>query len=587
MGLNTLVERAVNAIVTRSWANDLRTALLGSFVGRNETDGQPESGKSLGTALYPWGPSYVTSLVVAGSQVDFADQESAPYRIVSGAKRSGSNQPLFIDPAGSGASATLLGLTTPLVVQINGQEYSVTTDVAMTGLTTAPSSQNTATISVDSAYTGNEASRTIGEKTSPYQYSIPLASVGTNITAKIGKRAAFKLNSEYILATVESGRLIDCYRGFFYNSSGAPINRGGCINGDTVTLMSLGWVFAKSDGGANVSFTNPEWAATAPTSPSTNDYWYDVTNKLWKQYNGASWVETTRILVGLVVLDSTNCVAARSFDFHAVRSITNTIEVTESSNSVAYDYTKGMISVNGNLFRFENSLLQWNMATDLAASADMHNATEQASRRYYYYITDEGAPKISDIPPYYRPDLYGWYHPHLPWRAVGSAFNSSGSDTVDDSFFSYRDRGLINQIWFTDTSGLFENATTSYVGITNTRKKVTINKGAARIKLQPYPTSGSPSAVGVYNGSTTNGWIRLTRDGTQIAIWEIPKLDAAAVPTGGMHPDITFIDKIQKGSYVYVFEAKSGSAATFGVYNMQVVVEELDVAGEGTGYLYS
>jgi microcystin-dependent protein len=34
-------------------------------------------------------------------------------------------------------------------------------------------------------------------------------------------------------------------------------------------------------------------------------------------------------------------------------------------------------------------------------------------------VSDQGKEIISDIEPYYRADLLGWYHPYNPWRYVG------------------------------------------------------------------------------------------------------------------------------------------------------------------------
>ena len=54
------------------------------------------------------------------------------------------------------------------------------------------------------------------------------------------------------------------------------------VNGKTGTSVTL----AASDVGA-IKGTE---ATTAPSSPATNDLWYDSTNDLWKRWNGSAWV---------------------------------------------------------------------------------------------------------------------------------------------------------------------------------------------------------------------------------------------------------------------------------------------------------
>ena len=41
-------------------------------------------------------------------------------------------------------------------------------------------------------------------------------------------------------------------------------------------------------------------STTAPTSPSTGDLWYDITNNMMKKYNGSSWEQVYKIVLGMV-----------------------------------------------------------------------------------------------------------------------------------------------------------------------------------------------------------------------------------------------------------------------------------------------
>ena len=65
-------------------------------------------------------------------------------RIISGASSANSSNPLFLDPAISSGQINLLAATTNLVYSIEGTQYTISSDINASGLTAAPSSNNTA-----------------------------------------------------------------------------------------------------------------------------------------------------------------------------------------------------------------------------------------------------------------------------------------------------------------------------------------------------------------------------------------------------------------------------------------------------------
>lgn len=438
MGTGTLTDRSTGETILDTFFNDIHDALNGDLVGRNTSTGAAESGKSLGTNAIPWGSAYITSLVLNGSAVDTSLLTAPKNRIVSGDVRSTSNQPQFIDPNGAAASFVLTGATTNLVLDINGSAVTVSTDITKSSLTVGPST--TATCLVDDTDAADqESTKTWGEYNAEKE-TITVDTMGAEFQAYIGQYVAVQIAgvaTEYALVYVKSTtELTDCYRGFFTNSSGAPVNRTGFTNNDTITVLSTGWVFVENDGTTvDVTYTNPVKSFTSPSGPATGDYWYDIDNEVWKRYDGASWQTINRTLVGVVAIDSSNCVAARSFDFYQKFDPINTFELQINSTEIVESaFNRSKTSVYGNYIDFGQKQEQWNITTDLAGSADMYNATEQASTQYYMYIKDTGDTVISDISPYFRPDLRGAYHPHNPWRCVGEFFNDSGSDiTATDS----------------------------------------------------------------------------------------------------------------------------------------------------------
>lgn len=469
MGVGTLTDRAAGQTILEGFFNDINSALKGDFVGRDASSGVPASGKSLGTAAFPWGAIRANSLVLNGSVVDTSKIISAQNRIISGAVRALSNQPLFLDPAGAagGASFTLLGATTNLVVDINGSEITFTTDIVKSSLALAPSSLNTALVN-DTDAADQESTRVWGELNGE-KTEIIIDTVGSEITTLNGTIQSFKINDgatdEYFLAEIDTSnsRLRKIQRGYYSDAAGNPINRIKFANNDVITLMKTHWVFVDADA-ATVDTTTkaPIYSFTSPSSPVSGDYWFDIDNKLWKRYDGVSFVIINRTLVGTVICDDTDCIAARSYDFDAQYEMLNTMTIDLDTTEIAESRTSQQrLNVAGQEIQFGTEKAVWNITTDLATAADMYDTAEQVSRAYYLYVTDRGEEKISDISPYFREEYDGaWYHPHNPWRCVAITFNDGSSDLV-----AIASKG--DSYKMSASSGVFSTNSTTPVVITN------------------------------------------------------------------------------------------------------------------------
>ena len=444
MGTGSLPDRTTGVIPV-SWFNDIHNAMRGAWVGRNAS-GAAEASKDLGTVAIPWGTLYAEGININGSSVDLTQFLGVANRVTSGLTRSGSNQPKFIDPNGAALSLQILGSSTNLVYNVNGSSITLSADLTESSLTAAPSSNNTCLVD-DANAADQEATRTWGEIDGDLEY-ITIDTIGSEISSLDGQLAAFKINDgtndEYFIARVDTtnNRLHHCFRGYFYDKDAAPVNRIKFANNDTITLLKLGWVFLENDESTiEVAYTEPTWSGEEPASPSTGDYWYDFTADQWKRYNGSSFVQINRTLVGLICNDSSACLGARCVDFDATYSEINQFDRLErvDAATVRCPNYRSVINVAGQLLEFQTDRLSWDMSTDLAGSEDMYQATEQASTTYYLYISDDGEPKISDISPYLRLDLLGFYHPHNPWRCVGKV-NNDGSSDFEYGLLPYKQR---------------------------------------------------------------------------------------------------------------------------------------------------
>lgn len=354
-------------------------------------------------------------------------------RIASGRVRTGSDFPIFLVPNGSARTVKLDGTPTNFVYYIAGVRYTISSDVTITSLTAAPSSNNTCLVN-DSIAADQAWTKYTGENGT----EIPVDNMGTEISALVGKFAAFKIagtTDEYFIAYVKSTTALSkAYRGYFLDSADAPILRAGYTNNDTITLMKLSWIFAKTDGTLTVTYNNPIWSYDEPSSPSLGDYWFDIANNIWKRYDIPSYTSAGATLVGVCIQDATNTVGARSFEFFQAWDSMNTVEVfTESNSQVKSRYAESEIGVWGSTHRYSRNLITWDMTTDLESGV-----TEGSSTYYYFYITESGDKMISDIRPYDRSgDLKGWYHPYYSWRCVGWAFNNASSNLGNvESFYN-------------------------------------------------------------------------------------------------------------------------------------------------------
>jgi hypothetical protein len=322
--------------------------------------------------------------------------------------------------------------------------------------------------------------------------------VGSEISALNGKIAAFKLvngsaATEYFLAYVDTtnGVLKNCIRGAFIDSTSAAVPRVVFSDNNTITLLKLSWIYAKTDGTLTVSYTNPRVSYVEPTSPAIGDYWYDLGTSLWKIYSGVSFGAAGATLIGVCAQDATNCIAARSFDLFKAYDDHNTITLLKNSVTEIRSARQGAeVSAYGTIYKYERDYIRWNTATDFESGV-----TEAASTLYYLYVTEDGAPKISNKHPLdRRADLQGLYHPNESWRCVGQVFNNAGSDFVDpQDYVTKYDNPL--QI----TSGVGSNALTVTLNAPLTQK---ISFNATSTDTVNHRTLLGPQAVTVSSGST-------------------------------------------------------------------------------------
>ena len=444
-----------------------------------------------------WYESPVSSLLGLSNAVGTGLTDN---RLVSGRLLSGSNNPAFLVPNGAARTVKCDGTPTTFIYYIDGVEYSITTDVTLTGLTAAPSSNNTCLVN-DAVAADQDYTKFTGEDNG----EIPVDAAGTEITGLIGKFAAFKLYNgtatEYFVAYVASATsLTKVRRGYFFDSTDAAIPRVYYTDNDTITLLKLTWVFATTAGALTATYNNPVWSDDEPTSPAIGDYWFDYSTNLWKVYGVGSYATANAVLIGICVQDTTNTVAARSFEFFANYAELNTVELTAESNTQVKSRLPGsVINVYGVTLKNEGNLHTWDMTLDLDSGVP-----EAASTYYYFYLTATGDKIISDVRPHNRTeDLQGYYHPHRSWRCVGSAFNDASSHLTQVQ--SYYTRGELPAV----------RALIAAEPIRTTDEKILLSGATAAYYLRPAAQTKGQSFNFIHNGTAISQVYTITPAGAE------------------------------------------------------------------------
>lgn len=421
MGTNTLTDYSSTPVAQTpaDRMDQYRNSLVTDVVPRNSSGAPQDEAGNLGTPTYKWNTINTKSINIDGTPFDPNNLITDANQIRSGATRSGSKQPLFLQADGSTNALDILATTTNLELTINGDAVTFDSDVTVSSLTTAPSANNTCDIN-NTDFSDQEFTK--------YVTVIDYDNAGSEITALDGEFAAFSVGStEYFIAKIDdtNSQLKVYQRGFFFDSSNNPVTRVTLADNDTITLMQLVWIYADNSGtSASAGYTTPSYSATQPSSPSTNDYWFDLTSEEWKRYDGAAWQVVNRTLIGYAVCDDSNCVATRCLDFTKEYQSTNTLQLEKASDTTLQTISDfdNYIHVYGNNFYY-NGRITWDMTSDLESGV-----TEASDTQYYFYITNDGDIKISDEVPNYYANRQGGYHPFHTWRFVARCLNDGSSN---------------------------------------------------------------------------------------------------------------------------------------------------------------
>lgn len=407
----------------------------------------------------------------------------------------------FLVPDGGAKTVRAMGSSTNLVYYVAGVAYTMTTNVALTGLSAAPSSNNTCLVN-DSLADGSEWTKQLGE----YGTSIAVDTMGSSITPLVGTFAAFKTGTEYFTAYVESTtKLSHCRRGIFFDSADATFPRVALTDNDTITLMKIAWIFAKTDGTLTVTYNMPTMGGDAPQTSASGDYYLSYpASGIWYISNGATFTQSTATYIGFCICNTTACIGARSLDFAANYSAVGDkmqVELVGTSRVQARNIGEP-VSVYGQLLQVPTSQLYW--ANSLATVFSDDGGAQQASTLYYLYIRKDAVARLSRQCPENRQDLQGLYHPTHSWRAFGQVYSNASSQF--ENVISYHDLGPQN---YAVSTAVAAGALTTILHAPPHARQNIKYKGAASADMQM--TSVLPMTKLVVSSTSTLGTVNATQ----------------------------------------------------------------------------
>lgn len=421
MGLNDLAARSDGQTVQADDVNQYRNALIGDLVPRNAS-GAPESvAGNLGSSSLPFGSLYLSSQFIQnGNVIDLSSLSGESHQIVSGTALT-SGYPDFLTFVASSTTGRILGTSTALSLIINNIAVTISSNIDVTGLTLGPSANHTCLVN-NSALTGQASTKTLGEAGE----TLAIGTIGSAISALDGTIQVFQKGSEYFLALVDTSnnKLWPFKRGI------AKTDREALTNGDTITLRQGNYIFINSDGSTTYKSTIfPSYLSTQPSSPASNQWNFNTTNKRWERYSG-SWSNMSAHWLGIVICDSSAAVASHSNDFNLnwKSSLEGSLLLVDVDKIRVF---LKRINVAGRDF-YLNS---FGSTISLSNSGDREGGvSETASTTYYLYCDNNLKIRFSNLPPRFADQRLGLYHPKQYWRYLGSAYNNYNSDLVSVTF---------------------------------------------------------------------------------------------------------------------------------------------------------
>lgn len=304
---------AFNEDITAEKVRQFYRILTGDFVPRDLTTLRVSHDVAkLGVETARWLEVHTKSLFLDGTKFDPRSlQPTTPTTpitptpsikrnsILSGKTSASSSQPKFISIDANSLNFRVLGNDTPLSLNINGEIIAIDIDKTFTGVTAAPSTNNTMQAPASSIYDPTAIKAYIGEVDITYRNDrgvglfsetfageIPFINIGTVISNKPNNnRLAFK-NGNEIFTCIKNGtgtsqNFYNFKRRWAFIDNDNLCPNASIDSNTSVTFLNTGYVLINKQGGIEVVYTEPIISGAEPTTTDTNQLWLDnlVTNE--------------------------------------------------------------------------------------------------------------------------------------------------------------------------------------------------------------------------------------------------------------------------------------------------------------------
>lgn len=427
MGAGTLVSIGTGSPVnaTGDQLDQYKAALGGDIVPRNTSGVPTDQGGNLGSATYRFYNLYIkNALIQDGAIIDFSALTSNLNQIVSGlAQTDGRPNYMTVITSSAGAYIDTRSVNFSYVANGTSKELTSVNSVTFTGLTLATSATTNQCVVNDAAFTGSlPFTKTEGE----HNGYITIGTIGAAVSALDQTIQVFKntTSGEFFLTFVDTTgtKLIPLMRGI------GSTARGAVNTTEILALMKTSYLFLNVDGSTTYTTLNyPKYADSAPSGPTSGDWYFDFTANVWYRYSGSAWVAIDAHFVGFAWCDFGACAGVENMDFDKAwkPDLNCKIEYLSASKT---RIKMSKINVAGTNIEFP---MAREIDLDLSASADRESGvSEAASTLFYIYCDKFFKMRYSDVCPRPKDKRQGFYHPKYYWRCIGAVYNDGSSNIV-------------------------------------------------------------------------------------------------------------------------------------------------------------
>lgn len=195
------------------------------------------------------------------------------------------------------------------------------------------------------------------------------------------------------------------------------------VTGLSTSLTS--YIYAEDNAGVpafGVSNLQPVIQATAPTSPTTDQHWFDTRNAQMKRWDGAAWENKNRVFIGCATPDILNAL------LHC-NGTDGATTVTDVHSGVSWTLANGAQLDTGNP-KYGTASIQFDGVDDFiySTSPAFDNAAQKVWELEHWFYIDPAQTAYAG--------LFSWGSSDVLWEASSGKLYVSGWNGISDGTLS-------------------------------------------------------------------------------------------------------------------------------------------------------